>query len=307
MAGIHGRIYSPECCKVDFLFSKYMDVKVVETDKGKGLAAAKKFATGDTVTVFGTKSFPATDLTIQNFKHSFHYEKTFIGDHKEHGGLGRYVNDPMPIELRNELLTCETTKAVRAWIIKYSQNMIENKCNVAPKIIEDTLVLIAVSDINPGDPITLTYGIRRWLDETILSTASPRAKLACCLHLIENGYFPSIISDPLFPHLNKGILKGDMKLMDHHARRLQEILGFTDRGLENWVIESMICSDIPVAMAKKVAPYIINPKNITVVKSTNCAQCGKKSSLQCSRCKDTYYCSKACQQTDWPKHKHSCQ
>ncbi|GAQ84429.1 hypothetical protein KFL_001880220 [Klebsormidium nitens] len=38
-----------------------------------------------------------------------------------------------------------------------------------------------------------------------------------------------------------------------------------------------------------------------------CSECSKEgAALRCSRCKRVFYCSKACQQRDWPTHKRTC-
>jgi hypothetical protein len=36
------------------------------------------------------------------------------------------------------------------------------------------------------------------------------------------------------------------------------------------------------------------------------AMCSKDGTLRCSRCKNQYYCSAACQKADWKTHKASC-
>ena len=42
-------------------------------------------------------------------------------------------------------------------------------------------------------------------------------------------------------------------------------------------------------------------------KKNACSVCNKASTNRCSRCKKVYYCSPACQTTDWPEHKKICQ
>lgn len=44
-----------------------------------------------------------------------------------------------------------------------------------------------------------------------------------------------------------------------------------------------------------------------VITENKCAQCGKKSSLHCSRCQKANYCSAACQKDDWPAHSKKCE
>lgn len=37
-----------------------------------------------------------------------------------------------------------------------------------------------------------------------------------------------------------------------------------------------------------------------------CGNCGRWGAKRCEGCKDTYYCNKECQRTNWPKHKTDC-
>ena len=39
---------------------------------------------------------------------------------------------------------------------------------------------------------------------------------------------------------------------------------------------------------------------------TQCAQCGKRTTLKCSACKSVYFCSTACQKVAWEAHKKEC-
>ncbi|KAJ8972356.1 hypothetical protein NQ317_008766 [Molorchus minor] len=43
-----------------------------------------------------------------------------------------------------------------------------------------------------------------------------------------------------------------------------------------------------------------------VKEQSKCSQCGKGAIQRCSRCKKTWYCSRACQVTHWPQHKDDC-
>ncbi|XP_019768921.2 zinc finger MYND domain-containing protein 10 isoform X1 [Dendroctonus ponderosae] len=40
--------------------------------------------------------------------------------------------------------------------------------------------------------------------------------------------------------------------------------------------------------------------------AASCKQCGNSAIQRCSRCKTAWYCSRACQVADWPKHKENC-
>lgn len=42
------------------------------------------------------------------------------------------------------------------------------------------------------------------------------------------------------------------------------------------------------------------------LRSTTCHRCGLFGSLRCSQCKQTYYCSTACQRRDWSSHSTIC-
>jgi hypothetical protein len=48
------------------------------------------------------------------------------------------------------------------------------------------------------------------------------------------------------------------------------------------------------------------PIEIVSVRRKRCAVCGKDSSLKCSRCLTSRYCSQDCQKTDWKVHKQVC-
>mmetsp|Transcript_40403 Transcript_40403/g.86766 ORF Transcript_40403/g.86766 Transcript_40403/m.86766 type:complete len:119 (+) Transcript_40403:259-615(+) len=37
-----------------------------------------------------------------------------------------------------------------------------------------------------------------------------------------------------------------------------------------------------------------------------CTKCAKQATFRCSVCKCANYCSSACQQNDWPRHKEAC-
>ena len=37
-----------------------------------------------------------------------------------------------------------------------------------------------------------------------------------------------------------------------------------------------------------------------------CCMCATKTTEHCGRCKHVFYCSKDCQRTDWPVHRHVC-
>ena len=37
--------------------------------------------------------------------------------------------------------------------------------------------------------------------------------------------------------------------------------------------------------------------------SPTCARCAKPAALRCARCRTSWYCSKECQRSEWPRHK----
>ncbi|CAH1958239.1 unnamed protein product [Acanthoscelides obtectus] len=47
-------------------------------------------------------------------------------------------------------------------------------------------------------------------------------------------------------------------------------------------------------------------EKLEVKDQATCAQCGKGAIQRCSKCKKSWYCSRACQVTHWPQHKEEC-
>jgi len=78
------------------------------------------------------------------------------------------------------------------------------------------------------------------------------------------------------------------------------------------MVESMSPADraLVLEQGRKNIPNIHIEKEGDVVstKSTKCVVCEKQNpmKLHCSKCKYVFYCSKACQQSDWKQHKQSC-
>jgi len=86
------------------------------------------------------------------------------------------------------------------------------------------------------------------------------------------------------------------------GNRQHELAG--EANIAKWLYDRIYIGD----MVKKIADVTIG---ITPAKLQytllGCDTCGKKVELQvCARCKAAYYCSKACQVTDWKKHKMIC-
>ena len=63
---------------------------------------------------------------------------------------------------------------------------------------------------------------------------------------------------------------------------------------------------VSLSMARGKKVEVLKP---TIVTGHACAACGGTSDTlkKCSGCKSISYCSKSCQQSDWSKHKTSCQ
>ncbi|XP_038614203.1 tudor domain-containing protein 1 isoform X2 [Tachyglossus aculeatus] len=77
-----------------------------------------------------------------------------------------------------------------------------------------------------------------------------------------------------------------------------------------------ISTNLSPAQSKEIQKFSGNPLSLCYdsrlfnssvpSKSTTCHQCGLYGSLRCSQCKQTYYCSAACQREDWSAHNIVC-
>lgn len=279
-------------------------VKIVEqSGKGKGLVATQKFKRGDIVAIYATKPLPAGNLTVADFKYAFEYNETmaFLGDHKEFGGIGRYANDPMPTAMYERLSKCTTVAAIMRWYHDYNIATIQNLGTVRPIRSGESLNLVALDDIDIGADITFPYTAMYWLNEIVLiSMASSRTRLACCLAIMLSGYTPIIITDPFFPYFAKNGARccgtvtqksfPDDATFEFHIARLQEFLGYEERGIEHWIAEHKACWADPVE-----------------IKSPICACCQRPGPKKvCGKCKTSYYCGRECQVKHWPHHRKVC-
>ncbi|XP_059956820.1 tudor domain-containing protein 1 isoform X3 [Mesoplodon densirostris] len=81
-------------------------------------------------------------------------------------------------------------------------------------------------------------------------------------------------------------------------------------------VNSKTCNNASPAKSKKVHKLVESPLSISnpalfsslgpPLRSTTCHCCGLFASLRCSRCKQIYYCSVACQRRDWAAHSIVC-
>uniref|UniRef100_A0A4X1T5T0 Tudor domain-containing protein 1 n=1 Tax=Sus scrofa TaxID=9823 RepID=A0A4X1T5T0_PIG len=81
-------------------------------------------------------------------------------------------------------------------------------------------------------------------------------------------------------------------------------------------INSKPSNNVPPAKSKKGDKLVENSLSINnpalfsslgpPLRSTTCHRCGLFGSLRCSQCKQTYYCSTACQRRDWSAHSIVC-
>ncbi|XP_069316594.1 tudor domain-containing protein 1 isoform X3 [Eulemur rufifrons] len=75
-------------------------------------------------------------------------------------------------------------------------------------------------------------------------------------------------------------------------------------------------NNVPPTKSKKLHKLVENPLSVnnpalfnslgSPFRSTTCHRCGLFGSLRCSQCKQTYYCSSACQRRDWSAHSIVC-
>jgi hypothetical protein len=74
---------------------------------------------------------------------------------------------------------------------------------------------------------------------------------------------------------------------------------FVSASKERWVCESQDC----LAQAGKGVQRDMKKMGLRDI----CSNCGISGDQQCARCRKVYYCSRVCQETDWPHHKLMCQ
>jgi zinc finger MYND domain-containing protein 10 len=60
------------------------------------------------------------------------------------------------------------------------------------------------------------------------------------------------------------------------------------------------------AAVRELAGVFSDQKFEELSEKPQCGKCGKPATKRCSRCKNEWYCSRACQVADWTRHKPSC-
>ncbi|XP_020278605.1 zinc finger MYND domain-containing protein 10 isoform X2 [Pseudomyrmex gracilis] len=130
------------------------------------------------------------------------------------------------------------------------------------------------------DQICPLIDLKRWLSYVTMSSARPSSNRICKVQV------------EVIPQIKSSILEKFHKKWKKLARHQSKYLLTVDT---NYIKD-----------AAQILSDIYDLEKLDRLETKKCSLCQKVSKNRCSKCKETWYCSRQCQVKDWEKHKDIC-